>query len=74
MAGALVASLARMQSEEGRETIRAALRSSNDSARRAAASALITMQDAASAAALEQCALSDADAEVRRICAASLVR
>ena len=46
LAGALVASLARMKSEQALSAIRAALDSSNDSARRAAASALVAMQDA----------------------------
>ncbi len=43
-AGALVASLARMQSEESLASIRAALGSANDAARRAAASALLALQ------------------------------
>ncbi len=73
-AGALVAALARMQSEESLATIRSALGSTNDATRRAAASALIALQDVASASALERAALSDPDAEVRRICTASLVR
>jgi HEAT repeat protein len=73
-ASALVASLARMQSDEARSAIRASLSSPNDAARRAAASALVAMQDGASAAALERAARSDPDAEVRRICTASLVR
>jgi len=73
-AGALVAALARMQSEESLQTIRDALTSANDAARRAAASALLALQDSASSAALERAALSDPDAEVRRICAAALVR
>jgi HEAT repeat protein len=73
-AGALVASLARMQSAVGVEVIREALQSPNDAARRSAASALIAMQDAASTAALERAALTDPDAEVRRICAVALAR
>ncbi len=73
-AGALVASLARMQSEESLASIRAALGSANDAARRAAASALLALQDKLSASAIEPAALSDPDAEVRRICTASLVR
>jgi len=73
-AGALVASLARMQTEESLSAIRAALGSPHDAARRAAASALVAMQDSASADALERAALADPDAEVRRICAASLGR
>ena len=73
-AEALVATLARMQSEEALATLRSALASANDAARRASASALVALQDVASAAALERAALSDPDAEVRRICSASLVR
>lgn len=73
-ATALVAALARMQSEEAVLAIRTALASTNDAARRAAAAALIAVQDGASAAALERAALSDSDAEVRRICAAALSR
>lgn len=73
-ATALVAALARMQTEEAAHAIRAALVASNDAARRAAATALIAVQDGASAVALERAALSDSDAEVRRICAVSLVR
>jgi HEAT repeat protein len=74
LAGALIASLARTQSEEALSAIRAALSSPNDAARRTAASALLAMQDALSSAALERAALGDSDAEVRRICAAVLVR
>ncbi|MET0792036.1 MAG: HEAT repeat domain-containing protein, partial [Polyangiaceae bacterium] len=73
-ASSLVAALARMQTEEAVLAIRGALASPNDAARRAAASALVAMQDVASFPALERAALSDPDAEVRRICAASLVR
>jgi HEAT repeat protein len=74
LAQALIASLARMQTEEARSAIRVAFRSGNDAARRSAASALIAMQDAPSAAALDRSALNDPDAEVRRICSASLIR
>ncbi len=74
LASALVASLARMQSDDGLAAIRTALGSPNDAARRVAASALIALQDAPSSAALEHAALGDADAEMRRICAAALVR
>jgi len=73
-AGALIASLARMHSDESLAAIRTALISPNDAARRAAASALVALQDKASAAAIERAALSDPDAEVRRICTASLAR
>ena len=73
-AAAVVASLARMHSEESLATLRAALTSANDAARRAAASALLALQDKASGAVLERSALSDPDAEVRRICSAVLVR
>lgn len=73
-AGAFVAALARMQTEESLATIRTALTFSNDAARRAAASALVALQDSESSAALAHAALSDPDAEVRRICAAALVR
>jgi HEAT repeat protein len=73
-ATALVATLARMHSEESLAAIRLALASNNDATRRAAASALVALQDKASTAALERAALSDPDAEVRRICTASLVR
>ncbi|MEI9938736.1 MAG: HEAT repeat domain-containing protein [Pseudomonadota bacterium] len=73
-AAALVASLARMQTEESLATIRMAVASPNDAARRAAASALVALQDTASAEALARAALSDPDAEVRRICSASLAR
>ncbi|HYQ01567.1 MAG TPA: HEAT repeat domain-containing protein [Polyangiaceae bacterium] len=73
-ATALVAALARMQTEEALATIRTALGFSNDAARRAAASALIALQDTESNAMLERAALTDPDAEVRRICAAALVR
>ncbi len=74
LASALVASLARMKSEDAAMAIRASLDSSNDSARRAAASALVAMQDAPSAVALGRRSLQDPDAEVRRICAASRIR
>lgn len=73
-ATALVAALARMQSEEALATLRVALGSVNDATRRAAASALVALQDAPSAALLERAALTDPDAEVRRICAAMLSR
>jgi len=73
-AGAFVAALARMHTDESLTTIRTALTSNNDAARRAAASALVALQDPESAPALERAALSDPDAEVRRICAAALVR
>jgi len=73
-AGALVAALARMQTEESLATIRAALNLANDAARRAAACALLALQDSRSGAALKRAAISDPDAEVRRICAAALVR
>ena len=73
-AGAFVAALARMHTEESLATIRGALTLTNDAARRAAASALLALQDSVSSAALERAALSDPDAEVRRICAAALVR
>ena len=74
LAASLVAALARMHTEAPVLAIRRALASPNDAARRAAASALIAMQDGESMADLERAALSDPDAEVRRICAASLVR
>ncbi len=74
LAGALVASLARMHSDAALTALRSALTSPSDPARRAAAFALSAMQDTASAAALAQAALHDPDAEVRRICASSLVR
>jgi HEAT repeat protein len=70
----LVAILARTQSDEATAAIRAALGSPNDAARRAAASALVAMQDAPSAPILERAALTDPDAEMRRICAAALIR
>ncbi|HET7543183.1 MAG TPA: HEAT repeat domain-containing protein [Polyangiaceae bacterium] len=73
-AGALVAALARMQTDESLQTIRDAFTSDNDAARRAAAAALLALGDLPSKAQLERAALSDPDAEVRRICAASLVR
>jgi len=73
-AGALVAALARMQSEEALAALRAALGSSNDAARRAASSALVALHDTASIPALRHAALSDPDAEVRRISAAILTR
>jgi len=68
----LIATLARAQTEEAKLAIRSALGSPNDAARRAAGSALVAMLDPASAAALEHAAVTDTDAEVRRICAASL--
>jgi len=74
LAGALVATLARMQSESGIAAIRDALASPNDAARRAAASALVAIRDSTSKTALERAALSDPDAEVRRICSALLHR
>ncbi|MES1175510.1 MAG: HEAT repeat domain-containing protein, partial [Myxococcales bacterium] len=74
LATALVAALARSQSDGALLEIRSALQSPNDAARRAAASALIGMQDTDSNPALERAALSDADAEVRRICGTVLVR
>ncbi|HKO48788.1 MAG TPA: HEAT repeat domain-containing protein [Polyangiaceae bacterium] len=73
-AGALIAALARMHTDESLATIRAALILPNDAARRAAASALVAVQDSVSIPALERAALSDPDAEVRRICAAALAR
>jgi len=73
-ANALVAVLARMQSEEAISTIRDALARGDDAARRASAEALVALQDPGSSAALERAALTDPDAEVRRICAALLVR
>jgi HEAT repeat protein len=74
VAGALVGSLARMNVPEATGAIRAGLEAHNDAVRRASASALVAMQDPASASALERAALVDPDAEVRRICAASLPR
>ena len=74
MAAALVGALSRMRTEESLDTLRRELRSPNDSTRRAAAAALTGMQDAASAEARANAALQDPDAEVRRICASSLVR
>ncbi|MEO8900354.1 MAG: HEAT repeat domain-containing protein [Polyangiaceae bacterium] len=71
-ATALVASLARAGSEPALAAIREAFRMRNDPARRAAAGALIAMQDAESASALVRAATGDPDAEVRRICAAFL--
>ncbi len=71
-AGALVGSLARMSSPDSLQAIRATLSSRNDAARRASASALVALQDRESSLALEQAALKDPDAEVRRICAAVL--
>jgi len=73
-ASALVAVLARMQSEEAVATLRNALGAGNDAARRSAASALIALNDTASVPALQRIALSDPDAEVRRISAATLAR
>lgn len=73
-AAALIAALARMHTDESLTTIRAALSSNNDAARRAAASALVALRDVESNGALERAALSDPDAEVRRICAAALAR
>ncbi len=72
LAGALVASLARMHTEASLSALRAALTAANDAARRAAASALSAMQDPPSAAVLAHAALHDPDAEVRRICASFL--
>jgi HEAT repeat protein len=72
LAESLVASLSRMQTEEARQAVALALDSTNDAARRAAASALVAMQDPASGTLLERAALSDPDAEVRRICATAL--
>ena len=74
LASSLVTVLARMRSEQSMAAIRAALASPNDAARRAAASALVALQDAPSAAALARAALGDPDAEVRRICTVSLDR
>jgi len=72
LAPALVAALARAQTDEATQAIRQALTSKHDAERRAAAAALVAMQDPTSAAALARAALSDPDAEVRRICAAVL--
>ena len=74
LSSALVATLLRLQSDEALALIRAALASPNDSARRAAASALIAIQDPESVVALERLALSDPDAELRRICTNSSIR
>jgi len=73
-ANALVAVLARTQSEEAISIIRDALARGDDAARRASAEALVALQDPGSRAALERAALTDPDAEVRRICSALLVR
>ncbi|HEY6560194.1 MAG TPA: HEAT repeat domain-containing protein [Polyangiaceae bacterium] len=73
LAGALITSLVRTQSDAAVHAIRVSLASRNEAARRAAASALIAIQDSASARDLERAALHDPDAEVRRICAASNV-
>lgn len=73
LAGALVTSLARTRSEAALVGIRATFESANDAARRAAASALVAMQDSASTSAVRHAALSDPDAEVRRICSTSLL-
>jgi HEAT repeat protein len=72
LAAALVGSLAHTHSSEATEAIRRSLASKNDATRRAAASALLALQDAESATALADAALRDPDAEVRRISAAAL--
>ena len=74
LASALVAALARARNDDALASLRGALASTNDAARRAAASALVAMRDTVSQRALERAALNDPDAEVRRICAASLDR
>ena len=74
LAAALVAALARTQTDDSLAALRRAFSAPHDAARRAAASALVAMQDPGSAAALERAALVDPDAEVRRICAATLLR
>lgn len=74
LAATLVAALARMQTDEARQRIRALLGSSNDSVRRAVAAALVATRDPEASRALSLAALNDPDPEVRRICAASLGR
>ncbi len=73
LAGALVASLSRNATDEARAALRAAFEAPHDAARRAAAAALIAMQDTQSAPRLAAAATNDPDAEVRRVCAAFLV-
>jgi HEAT repeat protein len=72
LAAALVGSLAHAGSPEALDAIRKGLDAKNDATRRAAAAALLALQDAESAPALAHAALKDPDAEVRRISAAAL--
>lgn len=72
VAGALVGSLAHTGSPEALSAIRRSLGAKNDATRRAAAGALLALQDVESATALAHAALKDPDAEVRRISAAAL--
>jgi HEAT repeat protein len=74
LAGALIVALARMQTEPAHTQVREALASPNDSVRRAAATALVASGDPLALPGIEHAALHDGDAEVRRICAATLGR